>query len=70
MQADGTEYIRHTNLDDYTMTALSLCKAGYGTKAEIDRMDTDEFLDLVEFHQISNAIERYQVQEAGKNGGR
>lgn len=59
--------IRETNLDDYTMTAFMLVSEGVGSKAEVDAMDTDEFLDAVEFIQIRNAIQQHQIDEA-KNG--
>jgi len=46
------------------MTLFSLAKNGYGSIAELEQMDTPEFLDLVEFVHISNAIERYQIDRA------
>ena len=41
------------------MTELYLCKAGYGTLEYIRQLDTPDFLDLVEYEQISNAIQRH-----------
>lgn len=62
-------YIRQTNLDDYMMTACMLVKAGFGSLAEIQELDTEDFLDLVEFMQISNEIEKYQIDEAKRENG-
>lgn len=61
--------IEYTNLDDFTMTVCMLVQAGFGTKAEIEALDTDEFLDLVEFMQIRSAIERHQIDEARRENG-
>jgi len=48
------------------MTIFYLAKQGYGSIKEIRAMDTKEFLDLVEYEQISQSIERYQLQESQK----
>lgn len=63
------DLIKHTNLDDYTMTACMLVSEGFGSKAEIDSLDTDDFLDLVEFVQIRNAIQQHQIDEARADSG-
>lgn len=41
-----------------------LVKAGYGSLAEIQAWDTDEFLDAIEFEQISADIQAHQMKEA------
>jgi len=46
------------------MSIFYLSKQGYGSIAEIQDLDTPEFLDLIEFEQISNAIEKYYMSEA------
>lgn len=46
------------------MTIFYLAKAGYGSVAELRELDTKEFLDIVEYEQISNAIERHYMEEA------
>ncbi|WP_428613305.1 hypothetical protein [Pseudoalteromonas sp.] len=51
------------------MTACMLVKAGFGSLAEIQELDTDDFLDLVEFMQISNEIEKHQIDEAKRENG-
>lgn len=69
MHHKDVNLIKYTNLDDYTMTVCTLVKAGFGSVAEIEALDTDEFLDLVEFMQISNAIEQHQIDEAKRANG-
>jgi hypothetical protein len=32
-------------------------------------MDSPEFLDLMEYESISNAIERYKIEEAKRQNG-
>lgn len=53
----GEEFIKSTNIDDEKMTVLCLCKAGFGSVEYLESLDTDDFLDLVEFEEISRAIE-------------
>lgn len=62
--------IRFSNLDDERMTLLSLVKAGYGSLAELEALDTSDFLDLVEFESISRDIEAYYVERAHKRRGK
>lgn len=38
---------------------LALVRAGYGSLAEIEAMDTTEYLDIVEFEQIRGMIEKH-----------
>jgi hypothetical protein len=49
------------------MTIFYLAKQGYGSLSELRAMDTKEFLDLVEYEQISSAIERHHIKEARKS---
>ncbi len=51
------------------MTVCVLVKAGFGSRAEIEALDTTDFLDLVEFMEISNAVENHLIDEACNNGG-
>lgn len=46
------------------MTKLALVRAGYGNLAEIEAMDTTEYLDVVEFEQMRGMIEKYHQQQA------
>jgi len=51
------------------MAMFALVKAGYGSLAEIQAWDTDEFLDAIEFEHISADIQAHHIREA-QNGGR
>jgi hypothetical protein len=44
------------------MAMFALVKAGYGSLAEIMAMDTTEFLDAIEFEQISADIQAYKTE--------
>lgn len=46
------------------MAVYYLAKQGYGSVAEIRGMDTPEFLDLIEYEQMNQAIERWRYAEA------
>ena len=46
------------------MTFIALCKAGYGTLAELRAMDTPELLDIIEFEHIRSDIEAYEMDRA------
>lgn len=50
------------------MTRLALVRAGYGSLAEIEAMDTTEYLDIVEFEQMRGMIEKYHQQQAQPGG--
>jgi hypothetical protein len=43
------------------LTACSLSRAGYGTLSEIEKLDTPDFLDLVEFERINRDIEKHLI---------
>ncbi|MBE0469597.1 MAG: hypothetical protein IBX55_08855 [Methyloprofundus sp.] len=45
------------------MTICALSKRGYGSIKELQELDTPDFLDVVEFEQMSNAIERYEIEQ-------
>lgn len=47
---------------------FALVKAGYGSLAEIEAMDTTEFLDAIEFEQITADIQAYKMRPT--NGSR
>lgn len=47
---------------------FALAKAGYGGLAEIEAWDTDQFLDAIEFEQISADIQAHKI-EVARNGG-
>lgn len=48
---------------------FALAKAGYGGLAEIESWDTDQYLDAIEFEQMSADIQAHRM-EVAKNGGR
>ena len=58
---NGEEFIRETNIKDDDMTIICLSKAGYGSLSEIRKLDTPEFLDLVEYENISRDIEQHII---------
>jgi len=45
-------------------SCLFLVKKGYGSLKEIQSLDTDEFLDCIEFEEIQSAIECHLIEEA------
>lgn len=44
----------------------NLVKAGYGTLQDVQAMDTPDFLDALEYEEISVAIQNHIVEEARK----
>lgn len=48
---------------------FALSKAGYGSLAEIENWDTEQFLDAIEFEQISADIQAHKMGEA-RNGSK
>ena len=45
------------------MAQFALVKAGYGSLAEVEAMDTTEFLDAIEFEQITADIQAYKMRQ-------
>lgn len=43
---------------------LSLVKAGYGTLAELEALDTTEYLDIIEFEEMSAKVQAYKIEQA------
>lgn len=41
---------------------MALCKAGYGSLAELGQMDAKEILDLVEYENIVADVQYFQSQ--------
>lgn len=64
MSSTGENLIAKTNVSDDDMMIFYLSKQGYGSIAELNELDTTEFLDLIEFEEITNAIEGYHMREA------
>ncbi len=60
----GANLIAETNLSDDDLLLYSLARKGYGSVAELNKMDTPEFYDLVEFEGIISAIEAHHINEA------
>jgi hypothetical protein len=50
-------------VSDDDATLFHLARRGYGSLQELERMDTPQFLDLVEFEHIQNDIELYHMQQ-------
>jgi len=46
------------------MAMMYLAKQGYGTLAEIRDLDTEDFLNLMEYEAIDNAIGRHMRWKA------
>jgi hypothetical protein len=51
------------------MAVVYLSKQGYGTVSQIRDLDTKDFLDLMEYEAIENAIERHLRWKAENNRG-
>jgi len=45
-------------------SCLFLVKAGYGSLKEVEKMDTDVFLDCLEYEKIRSAIEEHLIEKA------
>ncbi|MEI5617660.1 hypothetical protein WB403_52105, partial [Streptomyces brasiliscabiei] len=58
------QYIKESNLSDERMTLLSLVKAGYGSLAELESLDTTEYLDIIEFEEMSAKVQAYKIEQA------
>jgi len=46
------------------MIEHALVRHGYGTLKQVRNMDTGDFLDAVEYQEISSAIEQYRIEQA------
>jgi hypothetical protein len=46
------------------MQLCILAGAGYDTLTNLKAFDTEEFLDLLEFHQIKTAIEHHEMRKS------
>lgn len=46
------------------MSMFALAKAGYGSLAEIESWDTDQYLDAIEFEQMSADIQAHKMKVA------
>jgi hypothetical protein len=60
-------------VSDEDMAMFYLAKQGYGSLAEIQKWDTPQFLDALEYEAIDNAIarhHRWQVEQDSKKGRR
>ena len=45
------------------MAMFALVKAGYGSLAEVEAMDTTDFYDAIEFEQITADIQAYKMEQ-------
>ena len=58
------DYVKRTNLSDYRSSCIFLVKAGHGSLAEVEALDSKEFLDCMEYEEIRIAIEINQQEES------
>lgn len=56
--------MRFTNVDEDTATILHLARKGYGSVSELNQLDTPELLDIIEFENIQQDIEKYLIDES------
>jgi len=56
--------VEHSNLDDFDVLMFSLSKKGYGSLAEVRKLDTDELLKIVEYENIISDIEMLEMEDA------
>ena len=56
--------MQYTNVDGDDAAAMHLSKQGYGSLTEILSMDTEQFLDLIEFERIQQDIERHYLEQS------
>jgi len=46
------------------MVEHALVRYGYGTLDQVRSMDTEDFLDAIEYQEISSSIEQYRMEQA------
>jgi len=46
------------------MVEHALVRYGYGTLDQVRNMDTEDFLDAIEYQEISSSIEQYRMEQA------
>jgi len=46
------------------MIEHALVRQGYGTLEQVRQLDSQDFLDAVEYHEISSAIEQHRMNQA------
>jgi len=56
--------IAYSNLSNEVMIEHALVRYGYGTLIQVRKMDTQDFLDAVEYQEITSAIEQYRMEQA------
>lgn len=56
MPTEDYDFIAHTNISDDNMAIFYLAKNGYGSVDEIEKWDSDRFLDALEYEAIENAV--------------
>ena len=49
------------------MTYFALCKKGYGSLKELKNLDTDDFLNIVDYENMMNDIETLAYDERKVN---
>ena len=52
------------------MTILTLARAGFGSVRELLEMDTPAILDMVEYHQMTEALAAHEADEARRKAER
>jgi hypothetical protein len=66
MRGSSNNYVTKTNLSGYKAQVCRLVKSGYGSFIDISSLDSDDFLDLLEYEEISNIIQEHQLDQVRK----
>lgn len=62
-EPNGDSTIKYTNISDYDFECFSLVKSGWGSLSDIQQWDTTQFLDALEYENISNDIQQHCNQK-------
>lgn len=57
-------YVISTNVSGYSSQCFSLVRAGYGSLAQVQDMDSTDFLDALEYEEIIRNIEQHMMDDA------
>ncbi len=65
--SETRSYVKYTNIDEYNIQAFALVKEGFGSILEVNKLDTDDFLDAIEYLNIQGEIEAYEIKQGENN---
>ncbi len=61
--SSGGSYVKYTSISLYNSQAFVLVKEGFGSLSEINKLDSNDFIDALEYIEIQGKIMAHTTKQ-------